>query len=86
MPKVTEEDAQAFAEALFLEQCREHNLNPTQYQKPPQFSVEGGNKDLIFVFTYQSNNLPAMTIKIDKMGETSVSYKEKNQTTRAKAS
>ncbi len=76
MPKVTEKDAQAFSEALFLEQCREKNLNPAQYQKPPKFSVEGGDQNLIFVFTYFSNNLPTMTIKIDKMGETTVGYEE----------
>jgi len=74
LPKVTVKDAKAYAEALFLEQCRVRHLNPSQYLKPPQFSVEGGNEDLIFVFRYQSSNLPTMTIKIDKMGKTAISY------------
>lgn len=74
LPKVTQKDAKAYAEALFLEQCRVNSLNPAQYHKPPAFSVEGGDKDLIFVFAYQSDNLPEMVIKIDKMGETKILY------------
>ncbi len=69
MPRVTQKDAVAYAHAMFLEYCNSHNLNPEQF-KSPDFHVEGGDKDLIFVYQYKSDSYDdSLRVKINKGGD-----------------
>ena len=75
MPRVTEKDAVAYAQAMFLEYCNQKNLSPHTYQHPPEFHVEGGDTDLIFVYEYRSKppqQLDTIEIRINKSGDYSL--------------
>lgn len=80
MPKVTEKDAIAFAHATFLEYCTQSHLNLYQFHPEPKFSVEGGDKDLVFVHEFTSDNLDSVVIRIDKMGDYTVTRKPREST------
>ncbi len=69
MPRVTEKDAVAYAHAMFLEYCNGHNLLPEHFESP-EFHVEGGDKDLIFVYQYNSSTYDdSLRVRINKSGD-----------------
>ncbi len=69
MPRVTQKDAVAYAHAMFLEYCNGHHLMP-EYFDEPVFHVEGGDKDLIFVYQYDSKSYDdSLRVRINKTGD-----------------